>query len=86
MSLPSTPNTASAPPPPPRPHPTRPRQVVYGEDGIEDPKGSKWATEPCAQSLLPTHRGYLMMLEASSASGSAQYLLARMRHASADSI
>lgn len=29
---------------------------------------------------------YLMMLEASSASGSAQYLLARIRHASADSI
>lgn len=29
---------------------------------------------------------YLIMLEASSASGSAQYLLARMRHASADSI
>lgn len=31
-------------------------------------------------------RQYLMMLEASSASGSAQYLLARIKQASADSI
>lgn len=77
MSLPSTPSTASAPP--------RPRQVAYGGDGVEDPKGSKWSQSP-EPSLPPTRRGYLMMLEASSASGSAQYLLARMRHASADSI
>lgn len=32
------------------------------------------------------HPNYLIILEASSASGSAQYLLARIRHASADSI
>lgn len=29
-------------------------RVAYGGEGVEDPKGSKWATEPQAQSLCPT--------------------------------
>lgn len=44
-----------------------------------------WETSP-GPSPAPDSRSYLMMLEASSASGSAQYLLARIRQASADSI
>jgi hypothetical protein len=44
---------------------------------------SRLSPEP---SWAPAPQSYLMMLEASSASGSAQYLLARIRHASADSI
>lgn len=44
-----------------------------------------WETSP-RLSPGPEPLNYLMMLEASSASGSAQYLLARIKHASADSI
>lgn len=39
-----------------------------------------------ASQLIVQRKEYLMMLEASSASGSAQYLLARIKQASADSI
>lgn len=52
-------------------------------------KCAKWQRvngSKCSLDFMDKKKTYLIIFEASSASGSAQYLLARIKHASADSI